>query len=218
MPIEVRPSSGSIRVGIQKNGTVSLSQGVCTRLGYETGDSILLYYIERGPLVILLKKVVDDEDTLTLSYLNKNASGTSGGQMRSKPFYDKVLKPRVRLPKSRLRPIFPDNWHYDLGVFIEEVQWERVDFSRNGYELVEKDRLGVYRLLDSGNNLLRYGEGNLANRMAEHLKESTFVEQVRSFEWTYVYLKQDAQIIERLLLEQYVEQYGSLPPLNSRLA
>lgn len=216
MPVEVRRNTGSTTVGIQKDGTLSLSRGVCNRLGYKPGDSILFYYIDKGPLLILLKKVQAEPDTFRLSYLYKSSSGESGCKIRSKPFYDEVLKPRVRLPKVHLKPIIPNNWIYDVGVFIEDIDWQRAEFSRNGRETIDKNRIAVYRLISSREKILRFGEGNLLDRFADHLGDTTLVKEVSFIEWAYVRDKEDAQIIQRLLLEQYINQYGVLPELNDR--
>ncbi len=216
MPVEVRPSTGSLSVSIQRDGTISLSSGLCNRIHYNAGDSVVLFYIAKGPLVLLIKKIEYPNNAFFLSYLNKTPNGKSGGKFRSKPFYDEVLKPRVRLPKIRLQLIIPTDWTYDLGVFVDDISWLHTEFSRNGLDSVDKSRTAVYRLLDSRNRILRIGEGNLSERFGRFLKDPLLIKEVKFLEWIYIPEKADAQIIERLLIEKYIERSGTLPPLNVR--
>jgi hypothetical protein len=217
-PVHVPSGSGALAVTIQREGTISLSAGLCQRLGYQSGDWLHLHYIARGPLVILLRRAENAANAFRLSYLSRTAAGESGGKLRSKPFYDRVLRQRVKLPTPRLQPIIPGRWDYDLGVFVEPIDWQRADFSRNGRDALDAGQTGVYRLLNGRDAVVRIGEGDVAARLTDHLGDPALVNAVRAIEWVYVPEKLDAQIIQRLLLEAYVDQYGVLPSFNHRRA
>jgi hypothetical protein len=91
-PITARPGSGSSAVTIQRDGTISLYSSLCQRLNYQPGDLVALDYITKGPLTILLRKDASAEHAFRLSYLTRTETGETGGKLRSKPFYDEILR------------------------------------------------------------------------------------------------------------------------------
>ena len=75
--------------------------------------------------------------------------------------------------------------------------------------------LGVYQLLGRQSTVLRVGEGKIKERINAHLADHLrFMPSVKAFRYARLTVKEDAELLERILIAQYEGDTGAIPPLN----
>jgi hypothetical protein len=103
---------------------------------------------------------------------------------------------------------------------LEETNWEfEEEFSKAGLERmkqrVNKEAVSCYVLLGTRDKILRYGHGQLVNRLETHLSDTArFMPLTKKFRAIVFDCKEDAEIFEKVLIAQYELETGMIPPLN----
>lgn len=213
-PVRLYPVGKSRDCSISKSGTIRLPQPVMERLGWQAGDDIVLDYIKEPVLVLLLQKAGEDQNGFRLSYIDHKRKATAGGKVTASRLAKWVLNPRLVLPLMNLKPIYFKNGAFELALILQEIPWQTVTFDKAGSQQMPTDEIGTYRLIGSDRSVQRIGEGNLRQRMLEHLSDDHLVRMTRFLQ--YITLdKEDAVIVERILLSQHEAQHETLPPFNA---
>ncbi len=211
-PVKVYPVGRSHLCSVSTTGTIKCPQKVMARTGWTSGERVGVEYIER-PLVLLFQRVCPDCDGFVLSPANRGKSGTSGGKLSCSRLANQVLRQRVALPLEGLPPLHLPNTPFQLALLLEPIAWEQVAFSHAGCDTLPPRSMGVYRVLSGSGRVLRIGEGQLLSRLREHLLNSALSRSARVFQWTGL-PKDDAVLLERVLLSDHLREYGELPKFN----
>jgi len=211
-PVRLYPVGRSTSCSVRTNGTITFPQFALDRAGWTSGESIAVSYLTE-PCVLLFWKAANQATGFKLSGLNRSGSRTNGGKITCTRLANHILRPRVALPKRQLTPIFPENGDYQVGLVLDDLDWQSCDFSAAGVETLEPDVIGTYELLNSSGDVVYVGEGILSQRIRAHLNRQDVVTTVRTFRWLCVD-KEDAVILERLRLAAHEGEHGALPTFN----
>lgn len=224
MPRISAPRVGmSNQVSIASNGIFTFPRRVIERVGWIHSTRISVDYlidrkIDDFPLVLFLN--VDksaDGKGFTLSPLGGNAS-LSGGKISCSLLTRMIIAPRVSLPITNIDPIYPVSNLADLILMLTEPKWKTIEFTMAGAMLIGgsgEEVKGTYELLGTNGTILRVGEGNIQSRVREHLKDERILRHVRQVRYFPVTEKNDAEVMEQILLARYETHFGKLPILNS---
>lgn len=214
MPVKkLIPSGNSQTCSISDSGTISIPQFVTQQLGWTVPSKIAVSYIDE-PLTLLLSQAESDQEGYTLAYQTRPATSKTGTKITCSAFASGVLRRRVELPLRGLTPIFLSGGLYPLALVVQGPQWTNEDFSQSGLKRISGSFKGVYQLLSASGTVLRIGEGSISARMSERLKEDRLTADARTLQYFRLIDKEETQLWERILIAQYEQQNGQLPPLN----
>ncbi len=199
---------------ITPDGMINFPQPVIARLGWQIKQPIRVDAIKT---VLWLLFVVDEQsdEGHSLQALNRNGKGGSGGKLSCRGITRSLLKSRVELPCYGLQPIYPSHNQTDLVLMLEEPNWIGFDFDMAGCQSIPAKTRGVYEII-SHNDVLKIGESNdVQSRIRdEHLKNDALVRGAKSARYMAVADKEEALLIEHVLLSDHEEKHGILPQFN----
>lgn len=196
---------------------ISLSQPIIDQTKWNIGDKIEIGFI-RKVSCILLRKTTEASNCFRLTYLNNRTK--TGGKIHCVAWCRNYLSAITVLPKRNLCPIFLRTTQWDLALLLEEINWEfEEEFSKAGLEKmkqhVNKEAVGCYVLLGARDKILRYGQGQLVDRLKAHLNDvERFMPLTKKFRAIVFDCKEDAEIFEKVLIAQYELETGMIPPFN----
>ena len=211
-PIEFFPVGKSETCSIAKDGTVSFPQRILDAIGWRAGDEIATSYIPI-PLTLLLRVTNDGRPGFKLSYLARTGNKKTGGKLNLSAFVNNIMRHQVILPRTGIKPAYLASGAYQLALVLEEIHWQDAEFNVSGIQLVPEDMMGVYEILGTDQVVLRIGEGFLQSRLREHLKDDRLRQVGRRVRYLAVN-KDDAVILEKVLLALHELDHSSLPPFN----
>jgi hypothetical protein len=211
--IELIPVRDSQTCTINEGGTISFPHSIWQRLSWQLPCKIAVTYID-SPLTLLLRRADISETGFTLAYQARPATARTGAKITCSRFANEVLRTRVVLPLRGITPIFPTGGKYQLALILRQPMWITEDFSQAGAQRIQGDFQGVYQLIDSAGSTLRIGEGNISSRIRDHLKTENFVRNIRSVQYIALGDKEEASVMEGILIAQYENENGHLPSLN----
>ncbi len=212
--IDLIPVGSDNSCSISENGTISFPKAVWQRLGWEVPCKIAVTYIAQ-PLTLLLRRAENDQPGFSLSYQNRQITSRSGVKITCSRFASYVLRTQVVLPIRGLIPTFPENGRYQLALMLQHPTWVTEDFSQAGLKQIANDVKGIYQLLDSTGSIIRIGEGAVGNRIREHLKDERFAVQVKFVQYLVLSDKDEASVMEKILIAQHETEFGRLPTFNA---
>ena len=192
---------------------IGLPQPVVQQTGWRQGrDKVEIGYIPDAK-VILIGKPSESEDSFLVAYANTRSK--TGARIACQSFCRSYLQAVVVLPKRNLIPVIFDDEKWCTALFLEDLPWETEEFTKKGVEAVNNKTVGVYELLGRRTTVLRVGEGKIRERINAHLGDHVrFMPSVKSFRYAPLTMKEDAQLLERILIAQYEAYAGAIPPLN----
>ena len=162
---------------------------------------------------ILVSKSSESTDGFLVAYANTRSK--TGARIACQSFTRGYLQAVVVLPKRNLTPIFFPDEKWRFALILEELPWQTEEFTKKGAESVNSDVLGVYQLLGRHSTILRIGEGKIKERVNSHLADHVrFMPVVKAFRYTPMTMKEDAELLEKILIAQYEAEMGAIPPLN----
>jgi hypothetical protein len=212
-PIDVYPVGKATTCAIGETGTISFHQRTLDRLGWQAGNEIALQYIA-SPLTLLLREADSECPGFKLSYWGRSGNQRFGGKITCVRLANTVLRSRVALPIRDIEPIvFTYLQRQHLALILVDPPWMETAFSMAGCQTLAAEQTGVYQLLSADNTVLRIGQGNLQLRLREHLKDDQLVYNTRQVRYLSME-KDDAILMERILLAQHEAALGELPAFN----
>lgn len=211
-PIVISAKAKQRCVSISRAG-IGVPQSVVDQTGWKQGkDKVEVGFIPDA-LCVLLGKSSESVDAFLVSYAN--ARSKTGARIACQAFARNYLQALVALPKRNITPIVFGHDKWCVALLLEDVKWEHQEFSKAGADAVPKGWLGIYRLLGKRSAVLRIGEGIIRERVSSHLHDHVrFMPEVKNFQYARIAQKEDAEIMEKVLIAQYEADTGAIPPLN----
>jgi len=206
-PIIIKPKTVAQVCSVSRTA-IGMVTAVVDQTGWAIGDRIQIGFIESVRCILL--KRIESDDGFRLSY--SNARKQTGGRVECRSFMTNYLQTIVELPKKNIVPVFLKNTDWTMALMLEEIEWEKTDFSKTGVNTVSRDLLGVYELLGKGDAVLRIGEGKIKDRINAHLADKRFAPPtVKSFRYVGVNSTDDTKILEQIRIEEFERETGILP-------
>ena len=212
MPILISAKARQKACSVARAG-IGVPQGVIEQAGWHQGkDKVEIGYIP-DVKCILISKPLDSEDAFLITYANTRSK--TGGRISCGAFCRGYLQAVVVLPKRNLIPtIFGDD-KWRVAILLEDLPWQTEEFTKKGVENVTNNILGIYQLLGRQSTILRVGEGKIKERLNAHLADHLrFTPSVKAFRYARLTAKEDAELLERILIAEYEGETGAIPPLN----
>jgi len=209
MPI-VRINEKDGKCWIVPKGIINCPKEVIARIGWPNRARIRPSYI-LSPLVLLFEMGQGEEEGVQLRYTSPASTKGSGATIKSTPLA-KIIGLKTTLPIKGLDPIFPTNGLADLALMIEEPKWINFQLDKTNAQDLPK-KTGVYEFRDS-KATLRIGEGNISDRIREHLGNTALAGEVRAARYFLVNDKEESEALEHIMLCQFTERTGQLPRHN----
>jgi hypothetical protein len=199
---------------ISKRGTINIPHNILDQLDWNYGDRIAVGYIA-SPLTLLLRKADKHQPGFTLSYQYRKPGVKAGGKITCSTFANQILRPKVVLPLRGIKVVILNTVRPpQLALQLETPTWVEEEFSQTGLSRIGNGIKGVYQLVSSSGDVLRIGEGQIATRIKEHLRETEFVSKVRRVRYMELVDKEEMELMERILLADYEGEFGKLPFFN----
>ncbi len=216
--ITVSPKGMSDTISLDPSGAFAFPKRVIDRLkwrvpGMVTVDYLLDREMSEAPLTLFLSSTSDTHG-FTLSYLNATRDGGSGGKIKLQSMVRTVIAPRVVLPTDNLTPIYPQTGLADLVLMLTQPVWTPIEFTLAKLQTIPGDLIGVYQILNESGKPVKIGQGSVANRLREHLKEERYIRAAKTAQFFPVSLKEDAPIFEQVLIAQHEMVYEALPEMH----
>jgi hypothetical protein len=212
MPIIISAISRQKACSVSRAG-IGAPQSVAEQAGWKQGqDKVEIGYIPDVKCVLVSKSSKSDDGFL-VGYANTRSK--TGARIACQSFCREYLQAVTILPKRHLMPVIFSDDKWRVPLFLEELPWLTEEFSKKGCEGIKNDAVGVYELLGRQNAILRVGEGKLRERLDAHLRDRLrFLPTTKAFRYFSVASKEDAELLERILIAQHEAKMGVLPPLN----
>lgn len=212
MPIIISAKSRQKSCSVSRAG-IGIPQTIVQQMGWAQGkDKVEIGFIPDAKCV-LISKPSKSPDAFLVAYANTRSR--TGARIACQSFCRNYLSALTVLPNRRLTPVLFSDEKYRVALILEELPWQTEEFSKKGVGNVSNDVLGVYQLLGRQNAILRIGEGKVRERVNAHLLDHVrFLSVVKNFRYFQIILKEDAELLERILIAKYEAETGVLPPLN----
>ena len=218
--ISVAPKGLSDTISLDPSGLFAFPKRVIDRLQWSVPGMVQVDYLldkemSEAPLTLFLSSSNDTQQSgFTLSYLNATRDGGSGGKIKLQSMVRLVIAPRVVLPVDNLVPIYPQTELADLVLMLTQPVWTPLEFTLAKLQAIPSDLIGVYQILNESGKPVKIGQGNVANRLREHLKEERYIRAAKTAQFFPVSLKEDAPIFEQVLIAQHEMVYEALPEMH----
>ena len=215
MPVyHLIPARNLQTCSVSEDGVIGLPRVIIEQLAWPVPSKVAVDYL-LDPLLLLLRRADPSQQAgYTLDYQTRPATHRTGTKITCRVLAKTILRPRIVLPIRGLAPIFLPTGPYALALILESLPWVTLDFSQTGIKAIADPLKGVYQLLDPSGNIVRIGEGSLAARLREHLKDARLTSGAHSLQYFPLADKEETQLWERVLLAQYEQQTGQLPLFN----
>lgn len=212
MPILISAKSRQKACTVSR-AAIGAPQSVVEQAGWHQGeDKVDVGYIP-DVKIILISKPSDSEEAFRVTYANTRSK--TGGRIACQSFCRGYLQAVVVLPKRNLIPIFFSDDKWRIALSLEDLPWQTEEFTKKGAETVNNEILGVYQLLGRQSTVLRVGEGKIKERVNAHLTDHIrFMPSVKAFRYVPLTMKEDAELLEKILIAQYEGETGAILPLN----
>jgi hypothetical protein len=211
MPVVISAKSMRKACSVSRAG-VGAPQSIVEQAGWKQGqDKVEIGFISDATCV-LISKPSQSDDAFLVSFANKRTQ--TGARIACEAFARNYLQALTVLPK-RIAPIVFSDGNWRVALFLEDLLWQTDEFAKKGVENVSGDAIGVYQLLGRGGAVLRVGEGKIRERMNAHLGDHLrLMPSVKMFRYITVKMKEDAELLEKILIAKYEADAGVLPALN----
>jgi hypothetical protein len=207
VPIIVKHKANSEVCSVARAG-IGMVQAVVERAKWTIGERIQVGFIENSKCLLL--RSVTGQDGFKLAYANTRKK--TGGRIFCNAFIRNYLATIIELPKKSIQPLFLRGSEWGVALLLEPLNWKHEEFSKSGSNAVAKDAIGVYELLGKADVVLRIGEGKIRDRINSHLQDSRFAPpNVKSFRYFELSDPVDAQLMEKVLIEEHESSVGVLP-------
>lgn len=200
-------------ISISKDGSISFTKALTDKLGIKPGDHLVLDLIASPPFTLLF---ACHEDGQKVTYTTRSEIGSSGIKFRPIQILAEIMIAHIALPQRRIRAVPIDRDGYIAAAFAEPFPWITLEFTRGEWQSIPSDQLGLYELLDRDLRVVRIGEGNLRQRIDEHLKNTDMMSVVKACRYIPCHDKAESQLWEHILLRHFLKTYGTLPRFNAR--
>jgi hypothetical protein len=186
-----------------------MMQSVVDHAKWKIGEKIQVGFINNAN-ALLFRTVSGEDEGFKLGY--SDAKKKTGGRIGVKSFVRNYLATVVTLPKKNLSPIFLTGTDWQMALFLEPIKWSKSEFSKSGLDALKKDDVGAYELLGTGDAVLRIGEGRVRDRINAHLQDQRFAPPtVKAFRCLLLSDAEDSKVLERILIDEYINNIGVLP-------
>ena len=187
---------------------VGMVRAVVERLRWNIGERVTVGFIEHANCMLF--RSTSGDDGFRLAYSNTRKK--TGGRVYCNSFIRNYIATLVTLPKKNLAPVFLQGADWQLALLLDPISWISEEFSKNGVNGVGKDAIGIYQLLGKGEVVLRIGEGRIRVRINSHLLDQRFAPpMVKTFRYFVLADSTDAQLMEKILIEEHLNNIGVLP-------
>lgn len=211
-PIKISAKSRQKTCSVSRAG-IGIPQAIVEQVRWKQGEAKVEIAFIPDVKCILVSKPIKNEDAFVVSYAN--ASRKTGARISCQAFVRNYLQAIVTLPKRVVPVIIKNDSRWCIALMLEEIEWEVEEFSKIGCEKVPRDGSGIYQLLGKGNAVLRVGEGRIKERINSHLQDHVrFLPAVKNFRFARINAKEDAELMEKILIFRYEAETGVIPPLN----
>jgi hypothetical protein len=212
MPIIISARARQKGCSVSRAG-IGAPQPVVEQAGWKQGQHKVEIGFIPDVKCILLSGPSESEEGFLVAYANSRSK--TGARIACQAFARVYLQAITVLPKRNLTAIVLREEKWRLALFLENIPWQTEEFTKKGAESVDNDILGVYQLLGRQGVVLRVGEGKIRERLASHLSDHMrFMPVVKSFRYARLNMKEDAELLEKILIANYEGETGVLPPLN----
>ncbi len=212
MPIIISAKARQKSCSVSRSG-IGMPQTVVEQGGWHQGkDKVEIGYISDAKC-ILISKNSKNTDAFLVGYANTRF--LTGARISCQAFTRGYLQAVVVLPIRNITPIIFSHDKWRLALILEELPWQTGEFSKKGVENIDNNLLGVYQLLGRQNTVLRIGEGKIKQRLNSHLADHRkLIPIVKAFRFATITMKEDAELLEKILIASYEAETGIIPPLN----